>query len=359
MVSRKNLILAAVTFGLLSATIVGLSFTQAQTTNPKTETKSASPTPTPVNDEDEVVKIDTEVVNVLFTAQDRNRRLVTDLKQADVKILENGQVQEITAFAKQVDLPLSLAILIDTSISQERTLPEEKAAAISFLESVVRPLKDEVSIISFTGESTLEQGMTNNLTRLRRAVDRVQFVAPSGYIGGGVIAGTPPASGDNQMTAGSTAIWDSIWVTADEVLGPAPEKTRRAIILLSDGVNTSGRKKLDDAVQAALRSEAVIYAVGVGDNFYGGVDRGSMNKIAEKTGGRAYFPRDERELREAFKQIEEEMRSQYLIAYEPSNQTSDGTFRKIEIQLANTQMQKDKVKVTHRQGYFAKTQPKK
>lgn len=359
MISRKNLILTAVTFGLFSATIVGLSFTQAQTTNPKTETKSASPTPTPFNDQDEVVKIDTEVVNVLFTAQDRNRRLVTDLKQADVKILENGQVQEITAFAKQVDLPLSLAILIDTSISQERTLPEEKAAAISFLESVVRPLKDEVSIISFTGESTLEQGMTNNLTRLRRAVDRVQFVAPSGYIGGGVIAGTPPASGDNQMTAGSTAIWDSIWITADEVLGPAPEKTRRAIILLSDGVNTSGRKKLDDAVQAALRSEAIIYAVGVGDNFYGGVDRGSMNKIAEKTGGRAYFPRDERELREAFKQIEEEMRSQYLIAYEPSNQTSDGTFRKIEIQLANTQMQKDKVKVTHRQGYFAKTQPKK
>ena len=356
MVSRKNLTLTAIAIGLFLASIVGFSFTQAQTTNPKTDTKSASPTPTPLNEDDEIVKIDTEVVNVLFTAQDRNHRLVTDLKQADVKILENGQVQEITAFAKQIDLPLSLAILIDTSISQERTLPEEKSAAISFLESVVRPLKDEVSIISFTGESTLEQGMTNNLTRLRRAVDRVQFVAPSGYIGGGVIAGTPPASGDNQMIAGSTAIWDSIWVTADEVLGPAPEKTRRAIILLSDGVNTSGRKKLDDAVQAALRSEAIIYAVGVGDNFYGGVDRSSMNKIAEKTGGRAYFPRDERELREAFKQIEEEMRSQYLIAYEPSNQTSDGTFRKIEIQLTN---QKDKVKVTHRQGYFAKTPTKK
>ena len=360
MVSGKNLILSAVTFGLFSASIIGLSFTRAQTTNPKTETKSASPTPTPVNEDDEVVKIDTEVVNVLFTAQDRNRRLLTDLKQVDVRILENGQVQEITAFAKQIDLPLSLAILIDTSISQERTLPEEKSAAISFLESVVRPAKDEVSVISFTGESTLEQGMTNNMTRLRRAIDRVQFVPPSGYIGGGVFTtGTPSASADNQMIAGSTAIWDSIWVTADEVLGPAPEKTRRAIILLSDGVNTSGRKKLDDAVQAALRAEAIIYAVGVGDNFYGGVDRGSMNKIAEKTGGRAYFPRDERELREAFKQIEEEMRSQYLLAYEPSNQTSDGTFRKIEIQLANSQMQKDKVKVTHRQGYFAKTQPKK
>ncbi len=323
-----------------------------------------TPTPTPIEDDDEPIKVDTEVVNVLFTAQDRNRRLLTDLKQTDVQILENDKVQEIVAFSRQVDLPLSLAILIDTSISQERTLPEEKAAAISFLESVVRPSKDEVAVVSFTGESTLEQGMTNNLTRLRRAVDRVKFVPPSNYIGGGVVTnggqvpGTPPISGDNQAVAGSTAIWDSIWITADEVLGPAPEKTRRAIILLTDGVNTSGMKRLDDAVQAALKSEAIIYSIGIGDNFYNGVDRGSLNKISERTGGRAYFPRDERELREAFKQIQDEMRSQYLIAYEPADQRRDGSFRKIQIDLTNSQLQREKVKITHRQGYFAKTASK-
>ena len=173
------------------------------------------------------------------------------------------------------------------------------------------------------------------------------------------MTGTPPISGDNQAVVGSTAIWDAIWVTSDEILGPAPEKTRRAIILLSDGVNTFGKKKLDDAVQAALRSEAVIYSIGIGDNFYSGVDRGSLNKISERTGGRAYFPKDERELREAFNQIQDEMRSQYLIAYEPTNQNRDGVFRKISIELTNPQMQKDKVKVTHRQGYFAKTPAKK
>ena len=356
--TRKQIILTITAVGLFTASLVGFSFVDAQ--QPTVKSPAATPTPTPaVPDDDEIIKVDTEVVNVLFTAQDRNRRLITNLAQSDVRILENDKVQEITSFTKQVDLPLSLAILIDTSISQERTLPSEKAAAISFLESVVRPTKDEVSVISFTGESTLEQGMTNNMTRLRRAIDRVQFVPPSGYIGGGVITGTPPASSDNQMTAGSTAIWDSIWVTSDEILGPAPEKTRRAIILLSDGVNTSGRKKLDDAIQAALKAEAIIYAIGVGDDFYGGVDRGSMNKIAEKTGGRAFFPRDERELREAFRQIEEEMRSQYLIAYEPSDQKLDGSYRKIEIQLTNTLLQKEKVKVTHRQGYFAKTATKK
>ena len=355
----RNAILTITMLALAAVSAVGVNFVSAQQADaPGTVRATPTPTPTPAED-DEIIKIDTEVVNVLFTAQDRNRRLLTDLRQADVRILENGTPQEIVAFSRQVDLPLSLAIVIDTSISQERTLPEEKAAAISFIESVVRPKMDEVSIISFTGETTLEQGMTNNLTRLRRAVDRVQFVPPSGYVGGGVIAGTPPISGDNQMVAGSTAIWDAIWVTSDEVLGPAPEKTRRAIILLSDGMNTSGRKKLDDAVQAALKAEAIIYSVGIGDNFYSGVDKGSLNKISERTGGRAYFPRDERELRDAFKQIQEEMRSQYLIAYEPSDQKRDGSYRKIEIQLTNQLLVKDKVKVTHRQGYFAKTAAKK
>jgi Ca-activated chloride channel homolog len=348
--------MAVTTAALLSVAFAGLYGSSAQVM-PNPSTKAATPTPTPpvTDDDDDVIKIDSEVVNVLFTAQDRNRRLLTSLRQEDIRVIENGHVQELVAFSRQVDLPLSLAILIDTSVSQQRTLPEEKAAAISFLETVMRPSKDEVSIISFTGESTLEQGMTNNLVRLRQAIDRIKFTPPSGYIGSGVIAGTPPISGDNQMIQGSTAIWDSVWVTADEVLGPAPERTRRAIILLSDGVNTSGRKKLDDAVNAALRSEAIIYSIGIGDNFYSGVDKGSLNKISERTGGRAYFPRDERELRDAFRQIQEEMRSQYLIAYEPTDQRRDGSYRKIEIQLVNQALQKEKVKLTHRQGYFAKT----
>ncbi len=369
MFRTKNL--AVLTIGLLfvGASLVGLNYTNAQqmpTNQTNQKSASASPTvsPTPViTEDDEVLKIDTEVVNVLFSAQDRNRRLLTDLKQADVRLIEDGQPQEITGFARQIDLPLSLAILIDTSASQERTLPEEKAAAKTFIQSVVRPAKDEVSIVSFTGEATLEQGMTSNVTRLGRAVDRVQFVPPSGYLGGGVVAGgTPPLSGSNQAAYGSTAIWDAIWITSDEVLKQSPDKTRRAIVLLTDGVNTYGKKKLEDAVQAALKNEAVIYSIGIGDNFYDGVDKGALNKISERTGGRAFFPRDETELRQAFTQIQIEMRSQYLIAYESSNQKRDGSYRKIEIQLVNPELAKQKVNLTHRQGYFAKSdsvQPKK
>lgn len=354
--SKLKEIILVLAFGAL---FIGGLFLSADKSEAQSQIKAPPPlgTPTPETpiEEDDEIQIDTEVVNVLFTAQDKNRRLLTNLKQEDINLVENGEKQEITYFGRQVDLPLSLAILIDTSASQERTLPEEKEAAKSFLDAVIRPTKDEVAVISFTGETTLEQGMTNNIGRLRRAVDRVQFVPPSGYAGGGVLVGTPPISGGNQAVQGSTAIWDAIWVTGEEVLGPSPDKTRRAIILLTDGVNTFGMKKLNDAIQAALRAEAVVYAVGIGDNYYDGVDEGALRKISERTGGRAFFPRDERQLRDAFDQIQVEMRSQYLIAYEPTNQNRDGSYRKIEVQVSNPAMQKEKVKLTHREGYFAKT----
>lgn len=360
MFSFRSIVLTACLLTLAGSALFIVGGSEARRSQLSDRFSEATPTPTPFIEEEEgVIKVDTEAVNVLFTAQDKDRRLLLTLKPEDIRILENGQPQEITAFSRQVDLPLSLSILIDTSVSQQRTLPEEKSAAIAFLEAVVRPAKDEVAIVSFTGESTLEQGMTNNISRLRRAVDRVEFVPPSGYIGGGVVApGTPPISGRNQSIAGSTAIWDAIWVTSVEILGPAPERTRRAIILLSDGDNTSGQKNLDEAIEAALRSEAVIYSIGIGDEFYGGVRKDTLSKLSERTGGRAFFPRDERQLREAFKQIQEEMRSQYLLAYEPTNTSKDGTYRRIEIQLVNPDLQKQKVKLTHRQGYFAKSQQK-
>ncbi|MDQ6786065.1 MAG: VWA domain-containing protein [Acidobacteriota bacterium] len=370
MFKSKNFTILVIGLLFGSVSLIGFDVTSAQTNqNPQTvnTTATASPAATPPIEEDsEVIKIDTELVNVLFTAQDKNRRLLTDLKQSDIKLIEDGQPQNIVSFTRQVDLPLSLAILIDTSVSQERTLPEEKAAAKSFIESVIRPAKDEVSIISFTGETTLEQGMTNNIARLGRAIDRVQFVPPANYIGGGVITGgTTAISGDT--SAVSTAIWDAIWVTSDEVLKPSPDKTRRAIILLTDGDDTYSRKKINEAVDKALKAEAVIYCIGIGDPFMttkyrNGINEISLQQLSNQTGGRAFFPRDEAELHSAFVQIQIEMRSQYLIAYEPLNQKNDGSYRKIDIQLTNPELVKQKILLTHRQGYFGKTEvakPKK
>ena len=320
---------------------------------------SASPTPRREElpqDSDEVVKVETNLTNIFFTAADKNKRFISNLKAEDIRVLEDGQQQEVFTFQTNIDLPLSLAVLIDTSFSEERTLPDEKVAARAFLEDVLRPAKDEAAIVSFTGETTLEQGFTGNLERLRRAIDHVEFVPPSGYIGGGVVVnGTPPISGTNQSLAGSTAIWDAVWATSEELIGASAEHTRRAIILLTDGDDTSSRMKMHEAIERAQKADALIYAIGIGDRYTFNVDEGSLRKIAEQTGGRAYFPRHERDLRDAFAQIQKDLREQYLVAYSPSNKQRDGSYRRIEIQLVNPDLKQQNIKLNYRSGYFAKT----
>src|SRR5882672_5906308 len=215
-------------------------FAQTQTTPVPDKTRSrrvsdpaqpaASPTPTIApkeenpQDSEDVVRVETNLTSIFFTAADSNKRFINNLKKEDVRVLEDGQPQEIFTFQQNLDLPLSIAILIDTSASEERTLPDEKAAARAFLEDVLRPSKDEGAVVSFTGGTTLEQGFTGNIERLRRAIERVEFVPPSGYVGGGVVVnGTPPISGTNQNLAGSTAIWDAIWATSEELLSESAE----------------------------------------------------------------------------------------------------------------------------------------
>ena len=323
-----------------------------------------SPTPTPTatprdeltQDSDEVVRVETNLTSIFFTAADSNRRFINNLTKEDVRILEDGQPQEIFTFQQNLDLPLSIAILIDTSRSEERTLPDEKAAARAFVEAVMRPDKDEAAIVSFTGEVTLEQGFTGNLDRLRRAIDRVEFIPPSGYIGGGVVVGgTPPISDTNQMLAGSTAIWDAVWASSNDLLSNSADNTRRTIILLTDGENTSGQMKIHEAIERAQKADALIYAIGIGDSYQGGVDEGALRKITEQTGGRAYFPHNERELRSAFSQIQRDLREQYLIAYSPSNKARDGSYRRIQIEIVEPELRKQKLKLNYRPGYFAKT----
>jgi len=304
---------------------------------------------------DEVVKVETNLTSIFFTAADKNKRFVSTLKAEDIRLLEDGRPQEIFTFQRNLDLPLSIAILIDTSRSEERTLPDEKTAARAFLEDVLRPAKDEAAIVSFTGETTLEQGFTGNVERLRRAIDRVEFVPPSGYVGGGVIVnGTPPISGTNQSLAGSTAIWDAVWATSEELLSESAGNTRRAIILLTDGDDTSSRMKIHDAIERSQKADALIYAIGIGDRYTFNVDEGALRKIAEQTGGRAYFPRNERELRDAFVQVQQDLREQYLIAYSPSNKARDGSYRRIEIEVLNQEIKKQNLKLNYRAGYFAK-----
>ena len=133
------------------------------------------------------------------------------------------------------------------------------------------------------------------------------------------------------------------------------DNTRRTIILLTDGENTSGQMKIHEAIERAQKADALIYAVGIGDSYQGGVDEGALRKITEQTGGRAYFPHNERELRDAFSQIQRDLREQYLIAYSPTNKSRDGSYRRIQIEVVVPELRKQKLKLNYRPGYFAKT----
>jgi Ca-activated chloride channel family protein len=325
------------------------------------DTQKAEPSPSPRHkdelpeDSDEVVRVETNLTTIFFTAADKNKRFISTLKKEDLRVLEDGQVQDLFTFQQNTDLPLSAAILIDCSASEERTLPDEKAAARSFLEAVMRAGKDEAAIVSFTGEVTLEQGFTGSLDRLRRAIDRVDFVPPAGYIGGGiVVGGTPPISGTNQALAGSTAIWDAVWATSNELLQDSADNARRAIILLTDGEDTISQVKMHEAIERAQKADAFVYTIGIGDSYNFGVNEGALRKIAEQTGGRAYFPHSERELRDAFAQIQRDLREQYLVAYSPLNKARDGSYRRIQVEINDPELRKQ-VKLNYRPGYFAKT----
>ena len=334
-------------------------------------------------DQDEVIRVETDLTNLFFTATNRQKSFVTTLQEDDLRVIEDGVPQKIVTFQRETDRPLSIAFLIDVSISEERTLPQEKAAARTFIESVVRSDKDQAAIIPFTGSAFLEQGLTRDVLSIYRALERVEVASP-GYLGSGrPISGIASEPGMKRPPQeGSTAIWEAIALASSEVLARSsdpkvkrqadrdragsrlpqretafvPHQRRNAIILLTDGQDTTSRILRSDAINRALEAETVIYAIGIGDKKYGGVDHDALNTVATATGGRAFFPKRDADMGAAFAEIEQELRSQYLIAYSSTNKNRDGSYRQMEIQITNPALQKEQLKFRHRPGYFAKIQ---
>jgi VWFA-related protein len=304
--------------------------------------------------DDEVVRVDTELANILLTVVDENRRFITTLKREDVRVLEDKVPQELSIFERETELPLTLSILIDTSRSQGGIMADEKAAARTFIDSVIRPDKDQASVISFTGEAVLEQPLTNDPGKLRDAVERVTVEFPNG---------SPVCEGNISYESEPrcfTGVWDALWVTTNEVLSQTPERSRRAIILLSDGDDSNfGQTKKQEAIDFALKNNIVVYSIGMRDEEFseGKLDSDALRKVSEKTGGRAFFPQDKRELESAFAQIQAELRSQYLIAYQPANRKHDGSFRQVRIEIVNRELRKQKLRLLYRQGYYAGNAP--
>ena len=306
-------------------------------------------------DQDDVLRVETDLTNLLFTATDKNNRYITTLQENDVRVLEDGVPQKVFTFQRETDRPLSIAFLIDVSISQENTLPDEKAAARTFIENVIRSEKDQAAIVPFEGYAHVEQALTRDVIALYKVLERVEVAFPS-YMGS-----APPLSGITSgpgtigpPNEGSTAIWDSVVLTSRHVLAADREQRRRAIILLTDGRDTTSRVARATAIDNAIATETVIYAIGIGDKKYEGVNKGVLREVAERTGGRAFFPKKEDDLRVAFAEIGAELRSQYLIAYSPTNKSRDGAFRTMTIEISNPGLAKQGLKLRYRPGYFAK-----
>lgn len=310
------------------------------------------------DDDGDVVRVEADLTNVLMTAMDKNHRFVTTLRQEDIRLFENGVAQTISNFQRETDLPLSLVILIDTSASQEAVLKDEQEAARAFIDAVLRPEKDMAAVVSFTGAIKIEQGLTNDRARLHRGINETQVVYNYNH----------PVCADNerfpeeQAVLCRTGVWNGIWLTVDELLSKTPEHTRRAIILLSDGDDTSGQTTTivhtdrREAIEYAVQHNTSVYSIGIRDEDFpdGHLDRDALRKVSEQTGGRAFFPKSREELTAAFAQIEQELRSQYLVSYTPTNRARDNTFRQIKIEIANPELRKQKLRLLYRQGYYAR-----
>src|SRR5215207_7293629 len=304
-------------------------------------------------DQDDVIRVETDVTNLPFTVTDKQRNFITTLRAEDVRVLEDGVPQQLFTFQRETDRPLAIAFLIDVSRSQEFTLPDEKAAARSFIERVIESNKDQIAIVPFTGQAYLEQPMTRDLLSVYRVLQRIEVAIPA-YLGAGrALGGIPTGPGlAAPPEEGTTAIWDAVALTSSNVLANAPGLRRRAIILLTDGLNTTGRLGPKEAVARTLGAEAIIYAIGIG-NKREGVDRDTLRDLAQRTGGRAFFPDAKFDLNAAFAEIERELRTQYLIAYSSTNKKRDGAYRKITIEITNPDLSKEKLEIRHRPGYYA------
>ncbi|MDA2932991.1 VWA domain-containing protein [Acidobacteria bacterium AH-259-D05] len=274
-------------------------------------------------DEEAPFRVEVDAVNVLTTVHDKDtRKFVTDLTKEDFQIYEDGVLQVVTNFTQQTDLPLTIGLCVDTSSSVRLKLPFEKEAAIDFLYAVMRP-SDKVLLVEFDTGVTLIHDFTSNPNDLVREI--------------------------NQLKAGGgTSLYDAIYLVAEQKM--LNQKGRKTVVILSDGADLTSKHTFEETLRMAYQAEITIYAVST-TRFGADIDHegdNALKQLTESTGGRAFFPYSTSQLTEAFREVDQELRSQYNLTYVPSNKIKDGAFRQIKVKVS-----RDKVNFRHRKGYFA------
>jgi len=272
------------------------------------------------------LRVDVNLVNILCTVQSKQGQLINTLNKNDFLLKEDGMTQKIIHFSREVTLPLTLAVLIDTSPSVQNILSLEQQTAVEFLKSVLSK-QDLAMLMNFDRSVSLIQDFTTSVRHLEKAIYSVS-------IGGG------------------TSLHDAIFLASDEKL--KFETGRKAIILISDGADTTSKLKRRDAIEAAQRADTIIYSISNRVGGFFGANRGSpgtLKRYARATGGTAFFPNKPQNFKKAFDAIEKELRSQYLLSYQSSNRNQNGKYRSIKIRLPK----KKGLRVKARKGYYAST----
>lgn len=280
--------------------------------------------------QDEPIKVDVNVVNVLCTVYDKQGALVKDLAQNDFEIRENGEPQQIRYFARETDLPITVALLVDVSGSVRRFVQAEKETAVQFFHDVLRP-QDQALLTGFSSTIVLWRDFTPSVPLLAEALAGMHAVPFKGL----------PKDGGPMPT---TLLYDSVSSTAAGKLKRVAG--RKAMVIISDGIDIGSRSSLETAVQLAQTANAIVYSI----CYPNGRERGCsfLHSLSEPTGGRMFDLASKTPLADIFRIIQEELRSQYSLGYVPTNPARDGSFRKLQVKVERKGM-----KVLARKGYYA------
>ena len=273
------------------------------------------------------IRVGTNEVNVVFTVTDKHGRRVTDLKQADFRIVDDSKpATEIRSFHAETNLPLQVGLLIDASSSVRDRFKFEQESAIEFLNQTVRKRYDLAFVVGFDATPEVTQNFTDDTEKLGHGVRELR-------------------------PGGGTAMYDAIYYACRDKLLKQPQNgpTRRALILLSDGEDNQSHVTREEAIEMAQRAEAIIYTISTNVSGTKGAGDKVLERMADATGGRAFFPFQIRDVTNAFAEIQDELRSQYAVSYKPADFKSDGHFRTIEI-VAND---RKNFRVRARRGYYA------
>ncbi len=296
--------------------------------------------------EDAVISVDVNVVNILATVRDGKGGLVKDLSKDDFILEENGKRQTIRYFAQQADLPLTVGLLVDTSVSQERLIGEEQRAAGQFFSQVLRLDKDLAFLISFDINIELLQDLTGSQRLLERALGDLQVESSSR----GMHPGPVPSSGRKV----GTALFDAVYLASDEMM--RQQVGRKAVVLISDGMDYGSRVSREEAIEASHKSDVVVYGVRYYDRgFYyrqggfGGGGSGALKKMARETGGNVFEVSRKRTLRQIFDEIQNELRNQYSIGFSPEGGAGGSGRQEISVRT-----RRKGLKVQARTGYYPK-----